>query len=94
MPKGKLAKWQIFLSEFDIVYITQKAVKVQVLADHLDKSLIDKEYKPFKTYFPDEEVLFIGKDISKEYPGWRIFFDGAANFKWVDIWAVLILKLG
>ena len=27
MPTGKLAKWQILLSEFDIVYVTQKAVK-------------------------------------------------------------------
>ncbi|XP_075077246.1 uncharacterized protein LOC142163986 [Nicotiana tabacum] len=34
MPTGKLAKWQIILSEFDIVYITQNAIKGQALADH------------------------------------------------------------
>ncbi|XP_070014056.1 uncharacterized protein [Nicotiana sylvestris] len=35
MPTGKLAKWHILLSEFDIVYVTQKAVKGQALADNL-----------------------------------------------------------
>ncbi|XP_070004087.1 uncharacterized protein [Nicotiana sylvestris] len=29
MPTGKLAKWQILLNEFNIVYVTQKAVKGQ-----------------------------------------------------------------
>lgn len=24
MPTGKLAKWQLLLSEFDLVYVTQK----------------------------------------------------------------------
>lgn len=35
MPTGKLAKWKILLSKFDIVYVTQKVVKAQALADHL-----------------------------------------------------------
>ncbi|XP_070013620.1 uncharacterized protein [Nicotiana sylvestris] len=30
MPTDKLSKWQILLSEFDIVYVTQKAVKGQL----------------------------------------------------------------
>ncbi|XP_070020842.1 uncharacterized protein [Nicotiana sylvestris] len=41
MPIGKLAKWQILLSEFDIVYMTQKAVKRQALADHLAENLYE-----------------------------------------------------
>ncbi|XP_070015455.1 uncharacterized protein [Nicotiana sylvestris] len=35
IPTSKLAKWQILLSEFDIVYATQKAIKGQALADRL-----------------------------------------------------------
>jgi len=27
MPTSKLEKWQILLSEFDIIYVTQKVVK-------------------------------------------------------------------
>ena len=38
---------------------------------------VDDDYRPLKTYFPDEEVAFVGEDISEEYDGWRMFFDGA-----------------
>ncbi|XP_075083484.1 uncharacterized protein LOC142167225 [Nicotiana tabacum] len=55
MPTGKLAKWQILLSEFDIVYITQKAIKGQALADHLAESPVNKDYEPLTIYFPGEE---------------------------------------
>ncbi|XP_019242529.1 PREDICTED: uncharacterized protein LOC109222656, partial [Nicotiana attenuata] len=94
MPTGKLAKWQILLIEFDIVYVTQKAIKGQALADHLAENPVDEEYKPLRTYFPDEEVLFAGEDISEAYSGWRMFFDGAANFKGVGVGAVLVSESG
>ncbi|XP_070057221.1 uncharacterized protein [Nicotiana tomentosiformis] len=92
MPTGKLAKLQILLSKFDIVYITHKAIKVQALADHLVENLVDGNYKPLTTYFRDEEVLFVGEDIAESYTMWRMFFDGVANFKGVKIGAVLISK--
>ena len=41
MPTGKLAKWQMLLSEFYIVYMTQKAINAQALADHLPESPVD-----------------------------------------------------
>ncbi|XP_070041498.1 uncharacterized protein [Nicotiana tomentosiformis] len=94
MPTGKLAKWQILLSEFDIIYVTQKAVKGQALADHLAENPVDVEYEPFKTYFPNEEVSFVGEDIVETYDGWRMFFDGAANFKGMGIRTVLVLEIG
>ena len=75
MPTGKLAKWQMLLSEFDIVYVTQKAIKAQALTDHLAENLVDEEYEPLKTYFHDKEVSFVGEDISEAYSGWRLFFD-------------------
>ncbi|XP_070024995.1 uncharacterized protein [Nicotiana sylvestris] len=45
-------------------------------------------------YFPDEEVSFIGEDIAESYNGWRMFVDGAKNFKGVGIGAVLISETG
>ncbi|XP_070042787.1 uncharacterized protein [Nicotiana tomentosiformis] len=45
-------------------------------------------------YFPDEEVSFIGEEIAEAYDGWRIFFDGAKNFKGVGIRVVLVLEIG
>ena len=32
---GRIALWQVLLSEFDIVYVTQKAIKGSALADYL-----------------------------------------------------------
>jgi len=32
---GRIARWKVLLSEFDIVYVTQKAIKGSALADYL-----------------------------------------------------------
>ncbi|XP_075075576.1 uncharacterized protein LOC107785664 isoform X2 [Nicotiana tabacum] len=94
MPTGRLAKWQILLTEFDIVYVTRTTMKAQALADHLAENLIDEEYEPLKTYFPDEEVLHIDEVEQVERPGWKLFFDGATNMKCVEIRVVLISEIG
>ncbi|XP_070049884.1 uncharacterized protein [Nicotiana tomentosiformis] len=94
MPTGKLAKWQILLSEFNIVYVSQKVIKGKVLADHLAENPVDREYEPLKMYFPNEEVSFVGEDITEAYDGWRMFFDRAANFKGVGIGVVLVSETG
>nr|XP_027086560.1 uncharacterized protein LOC113708298 [Coffea arabica] len=96
MPTGRLAKWQMVLSEFDIVFTSQKAVKGQAIADHLAKNPRDDEYQPLHTYFPVEKVLFVGviKDMSERCPEWRLFFDGAANSFGAGIRAVLVSPEG
>ncbi|XP_070002494.1 uncharacterized protein [Nicotiana sylvestris] len=45
-------------------------------------------------YFPDKEVSFVGEDITQTYDGWRMFFDGDANFKGVGIGAILVPEIG
>ncbi|XP_070035445.1 uncharacterized protein [Nicotiana tomentosiformis] len=65
-------------------------MKAQALADHLAEHLVDAEYEPLKTYFPDEEVMYVDEADHDEKPGWKLFFDGAANMKGVGIGAVLI----
>ncbi|XP_069143541.1 uncharacterized protein [Solanum lycopersicum] len=92
MPTGKLAKWQMLLSEFDIVYVTQKAIKAQDLVDQLAENPVDEEYEPLKNYFHDEEVSFVGEDISEAYPGWILLFDGEVNHQGKGIGAVLVSK--
>nr|XP_016438895.1 PREDICTED: uncharacterized protein LOC107764810 [Nicotiana tabacum] len=71
-----------------------KAIKRQALTDHLVENLVAKDYEPLTTYFPDEEVLFVGEKIVESHPGWRMFFEGAANFKGFKIGAVLISESG
>lgn len=68
MPSGKLAKWQLLLCEFNIIY-GQKMFKLQDLVDHNVENPVDEDYRPFQTYFPDEEVLLIGEDIYESYLG-------------------------
>nr|XP_027109327.1 uncharacterized protein LOC113729203 [Coffea arabica] len=96
MPTGRLAKWQMILSEFDIVFTSQKAVKGQAIADHLAENPKDDDYQPLHTYFPDEKVLFVDavEDMSEQCPEWRLFFDGAANSFGVGIGAVLVSPEG
>nr|XP_027082198.1 uncharacterized protein LOC113704498 [Coffea arabica] len=96
MPTGRLAKWQMILSEFDIVFTSQKAVKGQAIADHLAKNPKDDDYQPLHTYFPDEKVLFVDviEDMSEQCPEWRLFFDGAANSFGIGIGAVLVSPEG
>nr|XP_027090324.1 uncharacterized protein LOC113711359 [Coffea arabica] len=96
MLTGRLAKWQIILSEFDIVFTSQKAVKGQAIADHLAENPRDDDYQPLRTYFPDERILFVGAtdDISEQSPEWRLFFDGASNSLGAGIGAVLVSPEG
>ena len=46
----------MLLTKFDIVYVTQKANKGQVIVDQLVESPAD-DYEPMNTAFPDEAVL-------------------------------------
>ena len=40
---GKFAKWQMLLSEFEIVYLIQTAINAQALADYLVENPVDEE---------------------------------------------------
>ncbi|XP_070010167.1 uncharacterized protein [Nicotiana sylvestris] len=93
MPIGRLAKWQIFLTEFDIVCVTRTAMKSHALADHLAKNLADDEYQPLSTYLPDEEVNSV-EVIPEDNNVWKMFFDGVVNAKGVGIGAILISPFG
>ena len=54
---GKISHWQMLLSEFDIVFMTRKAIKGQVIVDYLvNQPLNDPEL--LESIFPNEEALF------------------------------------
>ncbi|XP_070005218.1 uncharacterized protein [Nicotiana sylvestris] len=93
MPTGRLAKWKILLTEFDIVYVIRTALKAQALADHLAENPVDDEYQPLNTYFPDEEVNSVNV-ISEDTNAWIMFFDGAVNAKDIGIGEILISPTG
>ncbi|XP_027771374.1 uncharacterized protein LOC114076473 [Solanum pennellii] len=94
MPTGRLAKWQILLTKFDIIYVTRIAMKVQALADHLAENPVDGDYEPLDTYFPDEEINTIEEVVSNGNQAWQLYFDGATNTKGTGIGAILISPTG
>ena len=66
---GRLIKWAIELSEFDIRYKPRTAVKGQVLADFI------VEFTPSNTSAQPIETTQLAHDL----PIWRLSVDGAAN---------------
>ena len=90
MPTGRLAKWQIFLTEFDIIYVTRTAMKAQALVDHLAENPVDGDYEPLDTYFPDEEIKSIEEVCSNGNRSWQLYFDIAINAKGTGIRSILI----
>ncbi|KAA3469729.1 RNA-directed DNA polymerase (Reverse transcriptase), Ribonuclease H-like protein [Gossypium australe] len=54
---GRMARWKIFLSEFDIVYVRLKAVKGSAVDDFLASRALD-DYEPLNFDFPNEDLMF------------------------------------
>ena len=69
---GKLAKWLVLLTEFDIIYTTKKTIKGRAIAEFLALTprVSDEQ---FEFEFPDEGLNAI------EVQGWVLYFDGAVN---------------
>ncbi|RDY09056.1 hypothetical protein CR513_06646, partial [Mucuna pruriens] len=52
----RIARWQMALSEYDITYVSQSAIKGRVLAEHLTyHPLTDPQ--PLYHEFPDEHIM-------------------------------------
>ncbi|WCJ29475.1 hypothetical protein M5689_011108 [Euphorbia peplus] len=52
---GKLSRWLLLLSEFDIEYITKKVIKGRAVAEFLGAQLIDSDYV--------EDLSFLTQEI-------------------------------
>ena len=65
---GKVTRWQMILTEYDIQYTSQKAIKGNVLSDYLAEQPID-DYQPMRFDFPDEDIMFLkSKDCEEPIP--------------------------
>ncbi|KAA3469864.1 RNA-directed DNA polymerase (Reverse transcriptase), Ribonuclease H [Gossypium australe] len=92
---GRMARWQILLSEFDIVYVNQKAMKGSAIADFLASRALD-DYEPLNFDFPNEDLMFVAgteEDTLEDRP-WKLNFDGASNAVGNGVGAVLISPSG
>jgi len=87
----RIARWQVLLSEFDIAYVTQKAIKGSALVDYLAQHPLN-DYQPMHPEFPDEDVmaLFEEEVEDEDKDKWIMWFDGMSNALGHRVIAVLI----
>ena len=85
---GRLMRWLVLLTEFDIQYMTQKSVKGSIVADHL-ASLPVSDDIPIDYDFPDEQFISM-----TSITGWQLYLDGAANQSGFGIGILLISPQG
>ncbi|KAK5802857.1 hypothetical protein PVK06_030483 [Gossypium arboreum] len=88
---GRMARWQILLSEFDIIYVNQKAVKGSAVIDFLASRALE-DYEPLKFDFPNEDLMYVAtveEDTPKDR-SWKLNFDRASNAIGNGVGAVLI----
>ncbi|KAA3469408.1 RNA-directed DNA polymerase (Reverse transcriptase), Ribonuclease H-like protein [Gossypium australe] len=92
---GRMTRWQILLSEFDIVYANQKAVKGSAIADFLANRALD-DYEPLNFDFPNEDLMFVATTEEDTLEGcpWKLNFDGVSNAVGNGVGAVLISPNG
>nr|CAN69270.1 hypothetical protein VITISV_025970 [Vitis vinifera] len=85
---GRLMKWLVLPTEFDIHYVAQKSIKGSIVANHL-ASLLVSDGRAINDDFPDENVAVVTSLSS-----WRMYFDGATNHSGYGIGVLLISPHG
>ena len=75
----------MILSEFNIVYKDRKAIKGQVIADHLAEAPLQGDH-PIIADFPDDTIMTATPSTQ-----WKLYFDGSYTQKgsWVGILFVI-----
>ena len=88
---GRITRWKVLLSKFDIVYVTQNVIKGSALADYLAQQPIN-DYQPMHPKFPNEDIMALCEveveDEDKDK--WIVLFDGASNALGHGVGAVLV----
>src|SRR3954467_7727139 len=94
---GRISRWKMLLSEYDIQYRAQKAIKGSVLADHLASQPINDD-QSLQDDFPDREIMYLkskyyeeplhGEGLDSE-SRWGLIFDGVVNVYGRGIGAVI-----
>uniref|UniRef100_A0A2N9I4Q5 Uncharacterized protein n=1 Tax=Fagus sylvatica TaxID=28930 RepID=A0A2N9I4Q5_FAGSY len=88
---GKIARWQVLLSEFDILFVApERRIKGQAIADYL-ADYPSEQLELMDSEFPDEDVMTVDED---NHGRWKLYFDGAANAVGSGIGAVLVSPKG
>ncbi|XP_057976024.1 uncharacterized protein LOC131163452 [Malania oleifera] len=87
-----MAHWQMLLTEYDITYVTRKAIKGSIIAEYLADRAVN-DYQSMEFDFPDQDIDSIDQEKEGNV-GWMMLFDGATNVWGHGIGAVLISPEG
>ncbi|XP_057836456.2 uncharacterized protein LOC131046688 [Cryptomeria japonica] len=85
---GRMAKWVMLLSKFDIQYVDRKSIKGLVIADQLEETPLLDAY-PLITEFPNEYVCI----VSAQRP-WKLFFDGSHTQRGIGTGFLIVTPQG
>ena len=97
---GRISRWQMILTEYDIQYTTQKEIKGSVLAVHLARQAVDDYQSMNFEFSTDNSMLVTYYEELGSYeapdPGsqWTMIFDGASNALGNGIDVVIISPKG
>ena len=84
---GRLSRWLVMLSEFDLKFMPEKTIKGRAVAEFLAEHATNEETT--EAYLlPDEELLMIRDDY------WTLYFDGASNQKGCGVGVLLVSPEG
>ncbi|XP_020208827.1 uncharacterized protein LOC109793768 [Cajanus cajan] len=89
----RVARWQVLLSEYDITYVSQKAIKDSALANYLVSGLIDERHA-IKDDFLDEEILALGNEEKEQAKEESRSMYRASNLMGHRIGAILMSSQG
>ncbi|XP_074267031.1 uncharacterized protein LOC141590332 [Silene latifolia] len=85
---GRISRWTLMLSDFDLKYVPFKVIKGRAVADFLADNPIEETEVIDTWSFPDENVVHVENDI------WDFYFDGASNYMGYGVGRLLISPTG
>ncbi|XP_057975958.1 uncharacterized protein LOC131163380 [Malania oleifera] len=89
---GWVARWKMLLIEYDITYVTRKAIKGSIIVEYLEDRDVE-DYQPLEFDYSDKDI----DSITQEEEGpkkWTMLFDRAVNVWGYGIGAILISPEG
>ncbi|XP_074299519.1 uncharacterized protein LOC141630637 [Silene latifolia] len=85
---GRMSRWTLMLSAFDLKYVPLKVIKGRAVADFLADNPIEETEFVDTLPFPDEDVVHVKNNV------WDLYFDEASNYMGYVVGILLISPTG
>ncbi|XP_021662685.2 uncharacterized protein LOC110651618 [Hevea brasiliensis] len=86
---GRITKWQLILSQYDIIYMTRKAEKRSVIVNLLVENPIN-DYEALDFEFPNKHINVIDEETEGQDDIRQMYFNGAVNLSSNRIGTILV----